>query len=283
VRYGSPFASLFLLASVCVVVLASGCSSPKPTPARRTSVRPPPPRGPSVRLSDPRVTVVKRWDVKTGHPQVRLAQVKLGCVLVLGGQYVARGAPQQELLCLTPGSGKIRWRWRGPNAPLDVVATHSGVVTLVDAAGKHHFVDAGTGRKVDRPKGSLPGVRRKGPLVVDGHRYTVDGFMVRCAHAKTGEAIWESPTRGPVVGLRVTGRVVYYAVGTERAIHARDARSGLGLWLHQVKPLTGVKHPRSANFSFAVVNQWLYVARYDGSVGGFELRRKTPPPRRAAP
>lgn len=277
----SPLFSALLLLSVGLPIVAMGCSAPEGQPARRTTVRTGPSRTAPARPAPQRVTIHPLWEVKTGHQQARLAQVKYGCLLVLGGQYVAHGTPQRELLCLAPADGKVRWRWRGGQAPLTVAAAHSAVVTLRDAVDKHHFVDARTGRKVDRPKGILP-ARGTTPLEVDGHRYTVEGHTVRCVDARTGATIWESPTRGPAVGLRVVGRTIYYAVGGERAIHARNARSGLGLWLHQVRPQPGVKNPRAANFSFAVRKGRLYVARYDGTVGAFALRRAGSP-RRAAP
>jgi len=270
------------LASAGVLVGSTGCPAPDRRPARRTTARTAPSRLSYAKPSAPSITIHPLWEARTGHPQARLAQVKYGCVLVLAGQYVARGTPQRELLCLAPQSGQVRWRWRGGQAPLEVAATHSHVVTLRDAAAKLHFVDAKTGRTVDRPKGRLP-APRTAPLVVDGHRYWVEGHTVRCADAQTGETIWESPTRGPATGLRVAGRTIYYAVGGERAIHARDARSGLDLWLHQVRSLRGVKHPRAVNFSFAVVPGRLFVARYDGTVGAFDLRRQSSPPRRPAP
>lgn len=274
----------FALLAGGLFLTVTGCSASDPQPARRTAARPAL-RPVAVRPAPVQVTVHPLWEVKTGQQQARLSQVKYGCVLVLAGQYVARGTPQRELLCLSLADGKVRWRWSGGQAPLEVAATTSWVVTLRDAAGKHHFVDAKTGRQVDRPKGPLPGPRRVAPLVADGRSYEVDGHNLRCTHASTGKLIWESPTRGAVSGLRIQGRVAYYAVAGERAIHARDARSGLGRWLHQVRPLTGVKHPRAASFSFGVQGQRLYVARYDGSVGAFVLRQKGKPvaPRRAGP
>lgn len=259
-----------------LLLTLTGCPSSAPQPARRTATRPAA-RRVAPRSAPPQVIVQPLWEAKTGQQQARLSGVKYGCVLVLAGQYVARGTPQRELECLSLTDGKVRWRWSGGRPPLEVAATQSWVVTLRDAAGKHHFVDARTGRKVDRPKGRLPGPPRSAPLEVDGRRYLVEGHNLRCTHASTGKLIWESPTRGALSGLRVQRGVVYYAVAGERAIHARDARSGLGRWLHQVRPVTGVKPPRAASFSFAVQGQRLYVARYDGTVGAFVLKHRGKP------
>ncbi len=277
-----PVSWSVLLMSCCLLPAASGCPASEPQPARRTTARPAV-RQPPARAGVGRVTIHPLWEAKTGQQQARVAQVKLGCVLVLAGPYAAHGTPQRELLCLAPATGKIRWRFSGGQAPLEIAATTSGVVTLRDAAGKHHFVDGRTGRRVVRPMGRLPQPRPKASVVAQGRRYTTEGYAVRCVHAQSGGIIWESPTRGGVSGLRVQGNTVYYSVAGERAIHARHAGSGLGQWLHQVRPLQGVKHPRAASFSFAVAEKRLIVARYDGSVGGFELRTKAKPRARAVP
>src|SRR5207248_2614681 len=133
-----------------------------------------------------------------------------------------------EVVALTAGFGKVRWRTRiGPSESSPLLA--NGLVYVGDWRGKVYALDAVTGRI----RWSFQtGGAVKDAIALSGHRLFFGSYdrTFYALDAATGDVGWRFAANGPISGsATVIDGIVYFATLKQRT-YGLDARTGHRVW-----------------------------------------------------
>jgi outer membrane protein assembly factor BamB len=214
------------------------------------------------------------WSVSTGQQTGRVVDLASPCLLVTAGAYVAAGNPAKQLLCLDPGSGKIRWRYSGGATPIQYLRTSGNRVLLKDGP-KTVRLNLADGRRVKPPLASgkavgAPG--HSGPTLPCRYR----GTEVSCPLPRSRGGRWKATAEGRVTRLVHTAAWAVVAIEGPRVIRAYHRADGRIVWSLTVPPVPKVKYPKRVNFTFLIREGVLFVANYDGTVSAHQLPAEKP-------